>query len=671
MRLHLVLLTLLPAAVQQIAAQQNAAQFDVTTSQRNTTGSSASLLWAARMGSNSRAALLPLRDQSDSDSRIPVSVITSFGATSNPTIINGSSIAFVSCDPVDYQQPGNIGPAMVFIMALQNNAAAIVLYSKSSPSCELTGSNIPDYPRVWSLITPFDAERIQTDEVSSPFPIIGQIGSSLGNFDYNAFANLTNPGGASTQQQPPPQRPQNMNTQVAMIILYTVTGVVTCLFLVIITTGALRAHRHPERYGPRNILGRPRQTRARGLARAMLDSLPIVKFSDPSSPKPDDTARDAELAETDPARTSTDPNLKDGETADSTAATTPHVSGDSPETASVRSGIGPAEDAIAAAQSKRNSVPGLGIAPPPPGCSICTEDFEDGQDLRVLPCDHKFHPACVDPWLLNVSGTCPLCRIDLRRGSQDGSDDDGVADGTDDAEHNGELPPPLEMEQTTGGRELERSYRSSFRRSLLVPVFGARGTNEGNRDEVLEILRRWRDDRRRNGHERGASVDGPVERERRRRLSRVFGVRTRRQGRGSMIDGSGEGGMGNGDRGETIAEGATTADPDESTTRNSVETSPMAEAEGVASSAVPARAIPNDNDATVNAAAGVTALQQNMNGTATGGQETPPTREIDTAAPATSSPTAGSSVMALPGDGSRTSAAEPVVQTRDSSERKD
>ena len=46
-------------------------------------------------------------------------------------------------------------------------------------------------------------------------------------------------------------------------------------------------------------------------------------------------------------------------------------------------------------------------------CPICTDDFVKGQDLRVLPCNHQFHPECVDPWLMNVSGTCPLWYVPL------------------------------------------------------------------------------------------------------------------------------------------------------------------------------------------------------------------------------------------------------------------
>lgn len=44
-------------------------------------------------------------------------------------------------------------------------------------------------------------------------------------------------------------------------------------------------------------------------------------------------------------------------------------------------------------------------------CSICTEDFVDGDDIRRLPCDHIFHPRCIDPWLSGFAVTCPLWQV--------------------------------------------------------------------------------------------------------------------------------------------------------------------------------------------------------------------------------------------------------------------
>lgn len=32
-------------------------------------------------------------------------------------------------------------------------------------------------------------------------------------------------------------------------------------------------------------------------------------------------------------------------------------------------------------------------------CSICREDFQQGDQLRVLPCLHKYHAFCIDEWL--------------------------------------------------------------------------------------------------------------------------------------------------------------------------------------------------------------------------------------------------------------------------------
>jgi hypothetical protein len=43
-------------------------------------------------------------------------------------------------------------------------------------------------------------------------------------------------------------------------------------------------------------------------------------------------------------------------------------------------------------------------------CAVCQEDFCGNELHRELPCTHTFHAACVDPWLLRRSPTCPLCR---------------------------------------------------------------------------------------------------------------------------------------------------------------------------------------------------------------------------------------------------------------------
>jgi len=48
-------------------------------------------------------------------------------------------------------------------------------------------------------------------------------------------------------------------------------------------------------------------------------------------------------------------------------------------------------------------------------CPICIVEFEEGDDIRLLPCEgkHSFHQQCVDPWLLKLSSSCPICRHDF------------------------------------------------------------------------------------------------------------------------------------------------------------------------------------------------------------------------------------------------------------------
>ncbi|KAF9166035.1 hypothetical protein BGX21_004500 [Mortierella sp. AD011] len=42
-------------------------------------------------------------------------------------------------------------------------------------------------------------------------------------------------------------------------------------------------------------------------------------------------------------------------------------------------------------------------------CAICLYDFEDGDELRHLYCDHFFHRSCVDRWLTK-NPFCPKCK---------------------------------------------------------------------------------------------------------------------------------------------------------------------------------------------------------------------------------------------------------------------
>merc|ERR1712217_84342 len=50
-----------------------------------------------------------------------------------------------------------------------------------------------------------------------------------------------------------------------------------------------------------------------------------------------------------------------------------------------------------------------GIADDDEVCQICRDTYSDGDILRLLPCLHRFHIACVEKWLV-LSGVCPVCK---------------------------------------------------------------------------------------------------------------------------------------------------------------------------------------------------------------------------------------------------------------------
>ena len=122
----------------------------------------------------------------------------------------------------------------------------------------------------------------------------------------------------------------------------------------------------------------------------------MVKFGDPEPAKPG--SRDIELQD----GNSSVHNAPVATGATGTEVTEDHSKSPAAVAATVESGMGPAE--AESVHSGHEATPRDGEL----GCSICTEDFKKGEAIRILSCGHMHHRRCIDPWLLEFSGTCPI-----------------------------------------------------------------------------------------------------------------------------------------------------------------------------------------------------------------------------------------------------------------------
>jgi len=51
-------------------------------------------------------------------------------------------------------------------------------------------------------------------------------------------------------------------------------------------------------------------------------------------------------------------------------------------------------------------------------CAICLSSYDEGIELRILPCRHHYHQECIDQWLC-LTPNCPLCKREILRPAGD------------------------------------------------------------------------------------------------------------------------------------------------------------------------------------------------------------------------------------------------------------
>ncbi|CAE6416366.1 unnamed protein product, partial [Rhizoctonia solani] len=324
-------------------------------------------------------------------------------------------IALISCDKNSTNASNDTD---IFTSARDRGAIAALLYSTKYEACLInpTYTNADEFDQILDIFATKkrSAARLIESQFTNVNKTYHSFNSKLLNESYlsvvdavnsssagsqppflmavlRAWNSTSSPNSNTTQPSPPPAATNDSskpNTGLAMIVLYAITGCVSVLFCVVILSGAIRAIRHPERYGPRS--GDPNvhgpggapQTRAAGLTRAILDTFPVVKFGRPmpstnrSYETKDFETKNVELARTSGSGTDLERGMPTVRLVDTPANGPASNEGGGQSQQAVASGSAPSSPT----HPDELTRVAIGVET----CPICILDFEEGDDLRVL-----------------------------------------------------------------------------------------------------------------------------------------------------------------------------------------------------------------------------------------------------------------------------------------------
>ena len=97
-------------------------------------------------------------------------------------------------------------------------------------------------------------------------------------------------------------------------------------------------------------------------------------------------------------------------------------------------------------------------------CTVCLDEYDEGDEIRELECEHAFHKTCIDEWLTTKRACCPCCKHSLVP-----------------------APPPSGDAPDPAGAPPRRGRRGRRRRDggAGTGAYRAAGREDGDGDEVV------------------------------------------------------------------------------------------------------------------------------------------------------------------------------------------
>ncbi|XP_025223007.1 E3 ubiquitin-protein ligase ZNRF4 [Theropithecus gelada] len=94
-------------------------------------------------------------------------------------------------------------------------------------------------------------------------------------------------------------------------------------------------------------------------------------------------------------------------------------------------------------------------------CAICLDEYEEGDQLKILPCSHTYHCKCIDPWFSQAPRrSCPVCKQSVA-GTEDSFDSTTDSFSDEDPSLPGHRPPIWAIQARLRSRRLELLGRAS------------------------------------------------------------------------------------------------------------------------------------------------------------------------------------------------------------------